>query len=357
MEQLREAVFRSEDVYPHEWERGFDMLLPQLAKLKQFTQITSLASIYQSIQGVQDASYEQARLAFQLAETGDSDLLISRLVQFAQLHIALETIMSAQQAHLWSDEQWVQIRSRLDKFNLPALIPNSLRAERAVGYSYVEPMFTQSWSRAMKQMDHLGAAGKSEIETGLWMTLLDSVASKFSQAFLAKQWRLCMEAYSLMIEDLEQGVQASYSGPWKEIHTTWSDENLLQYGVFAKMLIPALSQAQNKAFLMQLKIELAKTAIDLERYYLKHGHYPDALGALSPAFRDTTPLDPMTRKMLKYEKVEDAGFELYSVGMNGEDDQGRHAVKPKRNENNPPDDLLWVIRVNPPELPSFHVDE
>ena len=357
LQKLSEAVFRSEDVYPHAWENGFEMLLPQLAKLKSFSQISSLSSIYHSLRGDQEKSYQNACLAIQLAFTGDTDLLISRLVQFAQLHIALETIMAAQQAHLWSDEQWVHIRSLLNDYNAIRQMPNSLRVERAVGYSYIEPMFTQSWSKAMKRLDQMGAAGQTEIENGFIMNVLDSMASKFSQAFLAKQWRLCMEAYSFMIEDLEKGSAASEEIPWKDIQTNWADQNLMEYGILAKMLLPALSNVQKKAFLIQVKLELAKTAIDLERYYLKHERYPDSLDDLTPIFRSIPAIDPMNRQMLSYKKSESVGFEIYSVGMNGEDDNGRHVKRPKRNQTNPPDDLLWIIGKNSSQLPAFQVDE
>lgn len=357
VEKLREAVNRPEDVYPHAWEDGFDMLLPQLAKLKRFSQMVSLGSIFHSIQGNQRDSYQYARLAFQLSETGDSDLLISRLVQIAQIHIALETIMAAQQAHLWTDEQWVQIRSILDGYNMIQLIPNSLRLERAMGYTTIEPMFNQSWSSAMKHMNQMGTGGNSEIEKGALINVLDTMASKFSQAFLAKQWRMCLEAYSYMIEDLEQGMEASSKTPWKDIKSTWSDENIHQYGIFAKMLLPALSKVHHKAFLIQLKIELAKAAIDLERYYLKHGRYPNTIEDLSPAFSANPPIDPMTHLTLAYKKLDEDGFEIYSVGMDGKDDKGTNIKSSKRNQPAPPDDLLWSVRQNESVLPVFHMDE
>jgi Tfp pilus assembly protein PilE len=217
-------------------------------------------------------------------------------------------------------------------------------------------MFNQSWSKAMKRLGQLGGSGQMEIETGMAMNLLDTMASKFSQAFLAKQWRLCMEAYTFMIADLEQAVAASKETPWKDIQSNWADQNILNYGILAKMLIPALSNIQEKAIHIQVKLELAKVAIDLERFYLKHGSYPDSLDDLSPAYRPTPTLDPMTQKALSYRRNEGGGFEIFSVGMNGTDDGGKHIKKPKRNQTNPPDDLLWRIEKSSPLLPAFQVD-
>jgi hypothetical protein len=355
--KLQEAVNRPEDVYPHAWNEGFDMMLPQLVKLKKFSQVLSLWSVYHSTLHHQEDSFQTAQLAFRLAETGDSDLLISRLVQFAQYHIALETIMAAQQAHLWSDEQWVQIRSILDSFNATQLMPASLRSERAMGYSHIQPLFTQSWSDAMKSMAQIGGGGHSDQEKTILMKLLDSMASKFSQAFLAKQWRLCLEAYSMMIEDLEQSVKASTTSPWKDIESNWVEENVHHYGIFAKMLLPALSKAEEKAFLIQVKIELAKTAIDLERYYIKFGSYPDTLEDLSPSIQVTPPIDPMTRQPLAYQKIGQKEFEIYSVGLNGIDDGGQHLKSKKRNQPDPPDDVLWGMRETDIILPAFHIEE
>ena len=44
----------------------------------------------------------------------------------------------------------------------------------------------------------------------------------------------------------------------------------------------------------QLMVEMAKASVPLERFYLKHGRYPEQLEHLVPEFCDVMPQDPMS---------------------------------------------------------------
>lgn len=112
--QLREAVHRPEDVYPHAWDEGPEMLLPHLSELNRFTKVITLKSIFHTIQGKPETSFEDAKLAFHLSQIGDSDCLISRLVQLGQLSISLDAIHAAQVYHAWTDKQWSEIQQALN---------------------------------------------------------------------------------------------------------------------------------------------------------------------------------------------------------------------------------------------------
>ncbi len=68
--------------------------------------------------------------------------------------------------------------------------------------------------------------------------------------------------------------------------------------------------------------DLARLAIALEIYRKKQGQYPASLAALSPKIIKAVPVDPFNDKPLVY-RVTEAGYVLYSVGSNGEDDGGK----------------------------------
>jgi hypothetical protein len=70
---------------------------------------------------------------------------------------------------------------------------------------------------------------------------------------------------------------------------------------------------------LQIKARLRalSTAINVETFRIKHGRWPERLHELG----GTQPDDPFTDKSLHYRK-KDAGVWIYSVGLNGEDDQG-----------------------------------
>ncbi len=131
--QLEEALNREHDQYPYAWEESSLMLLPHLSYLKTFTKFANNRSQAAAAAGNAEETFRMLRLSFQLAETGDSDLFISRLVQIAQIHIALSSILAAQQFHIGNDAQWQSLAALLERWDLLALIPDSLRAERSFG--------------------------------------------------------------------------------------------------------------------------------------------------------------------------------------------------------------------------------
>lgn len=339
---LAEAVYRKGDAYPFAWDQGFNLQLPHLTKMRDFSQIAHMDSIMHSTLGHSNESFKSAKLAFQLSETGDSDILISRLVQMAQQTIALDTLVAAQNHHVWNEAQWIEIRNKLDSINMIQLMPDSLRVERVMGRASISPLLEQTWSDAMHTIANMGSGDRLPIE-GMVKSALDFFGSNFSGAFLTKQWRLCQEAYSLMIDDLEKAAEASKSQAWKDVQISWDDADLRQYGLFAALLLPALDKALNKAILQQAKLELAKASIDIELYFLKNKVYPENLDALVPGYTDSIPLDPMSGISFTYKQLSKDSFEIYSVGWNGRDDGGNRAKKHRKDDTVQTDDFLWVI--------------
>jgi len=92
-----------------------------------------------------------------------------------------------------------------------------------------------------------------------------------------------------------------------------------------------LSQAAQSFASAQAATDLARVACALERHWLAHGAYPDALNALSPAFLRELPRDVISGRPLVYRHGEGERFVLYSVGWNETDDSGLIARTPKGN--------------------------
>jgi hypothetical protein len=70
------------------------------------------------------------------------------------------------------------------------------------------------------------------------------------------------------------------------------------------------------------------TAVSLERYHLRRGAYPKALGALVPEYLNTVPLDFMDGKPLRYRTTDDGHYLLYSVGLDCTDNGGKASISP-----------------------------
>jgi hypothetical protein len=103
--------------------------------------------------------------------------------------------------------------------------------------------------------------------------------------------------------------------------------------------LPRVQQECDRAEQVQRNLHVA---FGLAAYHSEHGRYPRNLEALAPRYVPQIPQDLFTGKALIYRPAE-KGYLLYSVGVNGEDEQGR------TDDDDPPgDDLAVRMPLHPP---------
>ena len=85
-------------------------------------------------------------------------------------------------------------------------------------------------------------------------------------------------------------------------------------------------------------------ALALEKHRLRHGSYPESLDGLDADILPAVPPDPMIGEPMRY-RAEEAGFLLYSVGLNRRDDGGEHGG---RNDPEDRDDIAWRVITGEP---------
>jgi hypothetical protein len=109
------------------------------------------------------------------------------------------------------------------------------------------------------------------------------------------------------------------------------------------LLFPAVRKVQGASDRAQQVQANLQVAFALAAYQRDHGRYPKKLEALAPAYLAQVPHDLFSGKDLIYRPT-DGGYLLYSVGVNGRDEQGRSW------EDTPPGDDL-PVRMPLPKLP------
>ncbi|HEY7326372.1 MAG TPA: hypothetical protein VH592_01940 [Gemmataceae bacterium] len=87
-------------------------------------------------------------------------------------------------------------------------------------------------------------------------------------------------------------------------------------------LTPAVHRVQNASDQCEQNQNNLYLAFALAAYHRDHGRYPKELGALAPKYLDRIPDDVFSEKPLIY-RPDENGYLLYSVGVNGQDEQGR----------------------------------
>ncbi len=91
-------------------------------------------------------------------------------------------------------------------------------------------------------------------------------------------------------------------------------------GLMTKMLMPVFSRAAWSREKTAASLGDARIALALALYKLHHGAYPDSLAQLEQAgFK--LPVDPFGEKPFRYRR-EGAGFIVYSIGSDMEDQGG-----------------------------------
>jgi hypothetical protein len=108
------------------------------------------------------------------------------------------------------------------------------------------------------------------------------------------------------------------------------------------LLMPAAAKVQQAEDRTKQAHRNLCLAFALAAYQREHGSYPKTLEALAPKYLAEVPGDLFSGKPLIYRPSE-KGYLLYSVGINGQDDQGRSY------DDDPPGDDL-AVRMPLPEL-------
>jgi hypothetical protein len=191
-----------------------------------------------------------------------------------------------------------------------------MRGERMFGISIVEYLRRTRNLQAMGFDDQGNPSGP--LFSNLGFHLAPSAFFYRSELVIARMH----QQWTLSLVDMEQRVVS----PRKVSQSTAAGNKALQHGwpynILARMVFPAISSSVKKYAREQSSIDLARTAIALERYRLAHGNYPESLDALAPQFMEKVPHDIIGGGPLHYRRTDDGQFVLYSVGWNEKDDGG-----------------------------------
>lgn len=297
--------------------------------------------------------------------TSDSQGFIEQLIRIAEFLIAKATVWQALQAEGWADEQLAHLqRDWEDKEFIPAMIA-ALRMERAVTLTLF-PGGDRFDPRVWNSNSGAGSSGYLQSLRGIpWLKgVVDQLQPALAFAGIL-QWALVWSAedqrrYVLGVQEL-LGLAGN---AWE--HTALApvcDFNLNRTNLAGKPLVLSTVVSSRRIRVRRFGSDLSLgglaniflgparadtstrmmiTAIALKRYELRHGTSPETLAALVPELLETVPVDLMDGQPLRYQRREEGGFLLYSVGCDGID-QGGDPTWAERGDRGgrEPRDLVW----------------
>jgi hypothetical protein len=318
IEELRQASLRPYSRFPmYNADEPFDILLPQLAALKRCMQTLELRTIAELENNEGDKALADIKLMLRLTDSIRTDpFLISHLVRIAMMQIAMQPVYQALAEHKLSDAQLANLDSELAKLDFLADYEFSLRGERAGAIASIEHM--RRTRKVELPDDTDDNSGPKNLSIPISHLLPDAFFYQ-NELAIARMHQL----WILPMVDAENGIVSPTVVHERQADGAKEFGHYSLYKVFADGDFPAFKNAfQIKTAYLQSSVNLARTAVALERYRLAHGEFPESLDALAPQFMEKIPHDIINGQPLKYRRTADGQFVLYSVGWNERDDGG-----------------------------------
>jgi hypothetical protein len=293
------------------------ILLPHLARLKGINATLELRAIARLELGQAPAAFSDLLLGLRLSDSlRDEPILINHLVRLATLGQSLQVIREGLARRAWTDDQLVQIESRLASLDLLAECQQAVRGERACGLGAIEWGRRQRWRFDLGQLT--ATSGPASVD---WLAL--------GCHLMPGGW---FHQNKITLAQLHQdGTLALVDAATRRVHPEKSatvDAVCARLPnrpntILAKVLFPQISRAPQKAGAHQTYADAARVACALERYRRAEGDLPASLDLLTPRFLERVPRDVIGGQPLRYRCGPSPGaYALYSVGWNQSDDGG-----------------------------------
>jgi len=288
-----------------------------------------MSHLYDHYSKLREATGMMADRAIWRAEVGDAEGAIGSLRTFFAVGRCLDEEpavifwlvgMSIRTSGIYN-VQWVMNRCDISEEQLKALAV-MLPDDSELVESFKRALIGERVSTLSYRRMSAGELGETLVNTeyandivgwlvkasGMFELNLLKHSSGYGQliAYLALPASEWLNRTLLICDDLQQYMESAWA---------LGTSGLFRLGPYpykTKFMLAAMERA---------KIRLARAAIAVERYRLKHDALPGKLDDLVGEFLDAVPLDPFDGKALRYERRGE-GFVVYSIGEDRMDDGG-----------------------------------
>jgi hypothetical protein len=342
IEELRAANRLPHSRYPvnYDSESPFMIYLPHLAPLKTCAQVLQLRSLAELQNGQPDKALDDVRLALQLTEKVRTEpILISHLVRIAMVQLMLQPVWEGLAEHKWSNAQLAALDAELVSLDFAAAWRLGMKGE--LGGQGDEMELLRRHPEKSRDLEGLGdPEGKRNNVTFFGGFIARCIPAGW---FYQNQYRCArmMEDYYVPLADVGQGTFSPDLARRGEAALAAETKTGSPFNLYERLMLPSLGNAARKFAYGQASVNLARTAIALERCRLAQGAFPQSLAALSPEFIAKVPHDVIGGQPLKYRREPDGLFVLYSVGWNEKDDGGAPGLNQHGSADLQSGDWVW----------------
>lgn len=317
LDKLEKLGRRNGSQFPIRYEEGFFAAMPHMVYLLKFSQLASTRAQAQITLDQNEAAFADILLTLRLAETEKSEItLISWMVRNAIIQLALKSIYAGLEKHAWSNDQLTKFEQKLSGYTLMEDYLFTIRGERATfnQYASILPPRSDFYEIVCKLPDNtLPKDPPSIIKYAL------TIAVKAGWSYDQADYNRRIQKW---IEELKLAQINGFPTP--------TLRNFDPHDAFLRIVRPlapshyehSIFETETKAIENQARVNQARIACALERYWLKNGSYPEALAELSPVFLPQIPVDVIDNQAMRYRRETPEKYLLYSIGLNRVDDGG-----------------------------------
>lgn len=327
LKELRAASQRPKSKFNvhYDLDNPWATLFPHLSVVKRTCQLLRLKSSAELAAGRAEEALRDATLMLRLVESPSSEpTLISQLVRVACLQIAVQPIWEGLAERRWSATQLQTLQARFQQFDFIADLRRVLEAERAWGNLTIG-MARDKRTPILSLID-----SKAKAES--WQAKADSAFATCPRDWFDAEQRNYNQLFDerlLTGFDVEarrfQPSVGEANARFVEMAVRDTENLLKNHLVFAQEFLVAPSKVHLKLAHAQATVDFVVIACAVECHRLATGGYPETLAALSPRYLRYLPHDLIDGQPLRYQRTDDGGFLLYSVGWNEIDDHGAPA--------------------------------
>ncbi len=297
------------------YEKGTDMLLPHLGKMRQCARLVAARTYILTENKKYNDALNSVKTGLKLGESlTDEPILVSQLVRIAIDVIAKNSLnyLLNKEDISFSKDNYYDLISIIDKKNRK--ITRSLNGELVLFGRYVfekDIPFGYSLRNILNR--------QNTYLPGIYGSL---VGNYLTQPILKNDYAFYIQ-YFLGLIDYSQKPYYLVKNKLDELDRKFFTYNTFSMSkhILSLIFLPSITRSIEQQSNYNACLDILKLSLALKIYKEKYGNYPETLSSLVPDIIPEIPIDPFTGNDYIYRK-EGRGFIVYSVGPNEKDDGG-----------------------------------
>jgi hypothetical protein len=325
---VRQAAAMPRCRFPVNWEDGAGALFPHYPKLRSFSRLLGADAALAAMDGKPAEALADVRAIVGMTRQIDTEsALIGRLIQYSCLAVAQESLRRLLETTSIDEAENHALDQTLAGVDLYEPFARSILGERCFGLWAFDVVRADPGKWQQLAGDHVTPVSLLLVGLPPVGSPLLKMDERFYVQFMARRVALAQRRGRITAAEW-QDADDQLRYPW--------------YAEVSRLVLPVFSHASDKRDLTVARLALARCGLALDLYRQRAGHYPESLAEVERAVGGALPGDPFSGTALTYRR-QGSGYLIYSVGVNGRDDNGQTNRRNVPGSPGDRDDVAWRI--------------